>query len=71
MLQNYKNTVTKCDLRPLDIAQKCPQNAGNAISENQISKIFRGGMHPDLPLEMCRQFGLTFLGRKISVDLPS
>ena len=24
--------VAKCDLRPLDFAQKCPQNAGNAIS---------------------------------------
>ena len=33
--------IAKCDLRPLDFAQKCPQNAGNAISENQISKIFR------------------------------
>ena len=28
--------IAKCDLRPLDFAQKCPQNAGNAISENQI-----------------------------------
>ena len=29
--------IAKCDLRPLDFAQKCPQNAGNDISENQIS----------------------------------
>ena len=63
-------TVEKCDLRPLDFAQKCPQNAGNAISENQISKHFQGGMSLDPP-KMCCQFGLTFLERKISVGLPS
>ena len=43
--------IAKCDLRPLDFAQKCPQNAGNAISENQISNIFRGSMSWT-PLEM-------------------
>ena len=32
--------MAKCDLRPLDFAQKCLQNAGNVISENQISKLF-------------------------------
>ena len=26
----------KCDLRPLYFAQKCPQNAGNAVLETQI-----------------------------------
>ena len=44
--------IAKCDLRHLDFAQKCPQNAGNAISENQISKIFRGGIAPDPPRNM-------------------
>ena len=33
--------IGKCDLRSLDFAQTCHQNAGNAISENQISKMFR------------------------------
>ena len=41
--------IKKCDLRPLDFAQKCPQNAGNAIYENQISNIFREIMPPRLP----------------------
>ena len=36
---------------------KCPQNAGNAVSETQISKTFRGGMPPD-PLQSCRHYGL-------------
>ena len=31
--------IAKCDVRPLDFAQKCPQNAGNFISKNQISKL--------------------------------
>ena len=34
--------MAKCDLSSLDFAQKCPQNAGNAISENQISKRVQG-----------------------------
>ena len=46
-----------CHLRPLDFVQKHPQNAQNAILENQISKNFRGG-HAPIPLEMCRHFGL-------------
>ena len=44
--------IAKCDLRPLDFAQKSPQNAGNTISENQISKICRRGMPPDPPRNM-------------------
>ena len=67
---NFLNTIKKCDLRPLDFAQKCPQNTGNAISDNLISTITRG-VCPLTPLEMCRQFGLTFLRRKISVGLPT
>ena len=42
-------TVEKCDLRPLDFGEKCTQNAGNAISENQISKHFQEDMSLDLP----------------------
>ena len=42
-------TVEKCDLRPLDFGQKCPQNAGNAIPENQISINFQEALSPDLP----------------------
>ena len=51
--------IAKCDLRHLDFAQKCPQNAGNAISENQIWNFFRGvgvggglGDMPPGPLEI-------------------
>ena len=35
----------------------CPQNAGNAVSETQNSKYFRGSMPPD-PLQLCRHYGL-------------
>ena len=36
-------TVRKCYLRPLYFAQKCPQNAGNAVSETQkFKKVARG-----------------------------
>ena len=38
-----------CHLRPLDFVQKHPQNAQNAILENQISKNFRGGHAPHPP----------------------
>jgi hypothetical protein len=34
----------------------CSQNAGNAISETQILKIYRGGMPPD-PLKLTRACG--------------
>ena len=40
--------IAKCDLRPLDFTQ----NAGNAIYENQISKIFQVGMPPNPPTNM-------------------
>ena len=43
----------KLVFKPMYFAQKCLQNAGNAVSETQISKTFRGGMLPD-PLELCR-----------------
>ena len=33
----------------IHFVQKCPQNAGNAVSETQISKHFRGSMPPDPP----------------------
>ena len=36
--------IAKSDLRPLDFAKKCPQNAGNPISKNQIYKMFQGEM---------------------------
>ena len=34
-------------------AQKCPQNAGNAVSETQISKKFLGGGHAPGPPYNC------------------
>ena len=34
-----------------------PSNAGNAVSETQISKNFRGSMPPD-PLQLCCHYGL-------------
>ena len=36
----------------------CPQNAGNAISETQNSKNFRGSMPPDPPLQFSHHYGL-------------
>ena len=42
--------ISKWDFKTIYFAQKCPQNAGNAVSETQISKKnFRGGMPPDPP----------------------
>ena len=57
--------IAKCDLRPLDFAQKCQK------FQKPKFKNFPGGH--DLPplLEICCHFGLTFLGRQISVGLPS
>ena len=43
---NLRGPPKKRDLRSLDFAQKCPQNAGNAISETLYSKIV-GGMPQD------------------------
>ena len=64
--------IAKCDLRPLDFAQKSPQNAGNAISENQISKTFLGRrVWPRTPLDIYRHFGLTFLGAKSQLASPA
>ena len=40
-----RNSVKKWDFRPLHFAQKCPQNAGNAVSETQIP----GGTSPRTP----------------------
>ena len=51
-------------------AQKCPQNAENTISRNKISKRFRRGC-TRAPIEIWRHYCLTFLGRQISVSLPS
>ena len=42
--------ISKWDFKPIFFAQKCPQNAGNAVSEIQISKNFRGGMLAPDPL---------------------
>ena len=41
--------ISKWDFKPIYFAQKYPQNAGNAVSEIQISKNFRGGMPLDPP----------------------
>ena len=49
--------ISKWDFKPIYFAQKCPQNAGNAVSETQISNNFRGGMPLD-PLKLCRYYGL-------------
>ena len=44
-----RNVLLQIRFKCLDFAQKCCQNAGNAISETQISKMFRGDMPPDPP----------------------
>ena len=53
--------VKKCYLRPLYFSQKCPQNAGNAVSGTQNSKHFQGVMSPD-PLQMCCYFTVRVHG---------
>ena len=40
---NVKNVIL--EFRPLYFAQKYAQNAGNAVSETQNFKYFRGGVH--------------------------
>ena len=55
-------TVIKCYLRPLYFAQKCPQNAGNAVSETQNSKNFQGVMPPDPATLMCCHFTVRVHG---------
>ena len=47
---------SKWDFKPIYFAQKCPQNAGNAVSETQISKHFRGACSRT-PLQLCRHCG--------------
>ena len=42
-------TVKKLYLRLLYFAQKCTQNAGNAVSETQNLKIFAGDHDSGLP----------------------
>ena len=49
--------ISKWVFKPIYFVQKCPQNAGNAVSETQISKHFRGAC-PRTPLKLCRHYGL-------------
>ena len=44
----YKNVIL--EFRPLYFAQKCPQNAENAVSKTQNSKLFRGAYPRTPPL---------------------
>ena len=44
-----RNVLLQIRFKCIAFAQKCRQNAGNAISKIQISKHFRGGM-PRNPL---------------------
>ena len=44
-----RNMLLQIRFKCLDFAQKCCQNAGNAISETQISKFFEGGNAPGPP----------------------
>ena len=48
-----------CDLIPLHFAHKCPQNAGNAISETIFQK-FYGGMPHGLPYSCVITKKITF-----------
>ena len=47
-----------CHLGPQYFPPKCPQNAGNAISETQVKK-FSGGECPRTPLKMCHHKNVT------------
>ena len=40
--------ISKWDFKPIYFAQKCPQNAGDDVSETQISKNV-GGHAPEPP----------------------
>ena len=51
-LENNGYTTKKSDLSSLDFAQKCSQNAGNAISETLNSKMFWQRIPPDPPLHV-------------------
>ena len=44
-----RNVLLQIRFKCLAFAQKCRQNAGNAISETEISKIFGGGLAPGAP----------------------
>ena len=55
-------TVKKCYLRPLYFAQKCPQNAGNAVSETQNSGNFQVVVPPEPPTEICCHFTARVYG---------
>ena len=53
----------KWDFKPIYFAPVCPQNAGNAVSETQNSKIiFGGGERGEAcsrtTLQFCRHYGL-------------
>ena len=62
--------IAKCDLRPLDFAQKSPQTVEMPFPRTKVQTFSEEDMSPE-PLEICRHFGLTFFGRQISVGLPS
>ena len=64
----WQDTLLKIGFQPIYFAQKYTQNAGNAVSETQISKHFRGGMPPD-PLKLCRHYGLP-LTKILATPLP-
>ena len=49
--------ISKWDFKPIYFAQKCPQNAGNAVS---VSKNFRGKL-PWTPQKLCRHYGLPLI----------
>ena len=53
----FRDPNSKWDFKPIYFVQKCPQNAGNAVSETQISKHFRGACSRT-PLQLCRHYGL-------------
>ena len=61
-----RNVLLQIRFKCLDFAQKCCQNAGNAISETQISKMFPGGTCPRTP-QVGRAYVYPAWGRHIQV----
>ena len=45
----FDTSSTKISFKLIYFAQMCSKNAGNAVSETQNSKKFRGSMPPDPP----------------------
>ena len=63
--------IAKCDLRPLDFAEKCPQEMQEIPFPRTKFQKFAGGACPRTPLEICRHFGHVLYGAKSQLASPA